>query len=344
VDGDAVCGVAFLGRSGDGVSAAEKIEDARGRVPRRDVFIGHDSDVTIIGLDTPDGPEHPLYDPRITLPITDDDLASVAEYGVKQPVLCWRNPETKRVELIDGIQRTRWVRKLNETRKAGEKIRLPRLTEAGLTQEQAIDLKVVLNAFRKDNDHIARGAIVEHLQKMGRTRERIRLLLNGVSLVSIDNWHRLYKKGIPALHAAVRDGSCQPSAGWEIAKGTPEQQELALERIRAHMSGASAASQNAGNTAPSNATPSGSGPKVPLKPPPVKDTAADAASDRGADKIKPPSKRVMLALVEHSPAMVADVLEWVCGKKRLPEGAWFEEAAQAVGIAALKSDGASDGG
>lgn len=332
MDGDADgCG-AHLGRSGDGVSAAaEKGEDARGRVPRRDVFIGHDSDVTIIGLDTEDGPEHPLYDPRITLPITEDDLASVAEYGVKQPVLCWRNPETKRVELIDGIQRTRWVRALNATRKAGEKIRLPRLTEAGLTQEQAIDLKVVLNAFRKDNDHIARGAIVEHLQKMGRTRERIRLLLNGVSLVSIDNWHRLYRQGTPELHAAVRAGKVQPSAGWEIAKGTPEQQALALARVEAHLNGESAASQNAGN-----------GPKAPLKPT-VKDTAADAAKDRGEDKIKPPSKKVMLALVEHSPAMVADVLEWVCGRKKLPEGAWFEEAAQAVGIAALKSDGASDG-
>jgi ParB family chromosome partitioning protein len=332
VDGDAVCGVAFLGRSGDGVSAAEKIEDARGRVPRRDVFIGHDSDVTIIGLDTPDGPEHPLYDPRITLPITDDDLASVAEYGVKQPVLCWRNPETKRVELIDGIQRTRWVRKLNETRKAGEKIRLPRLTEAGLTQEQAIDLKVVLNAFRKDNDHIARGAIVEHLQKMGRTRERIRLLLNGVSLVSIDNWHRLYRNGTPELHAAVRAGKVQPSAGWEIAKGTPEQQALALARVDAHLNGESAASQNAGN-----------GTKAPLKPT-VKDTAADAAKDRGEDKIKPPSKKVLLALAEHSPVMVADVLEWVCGKKRLPEGTWFEEAARAVGIDALKSDAIGGGG
>lgn len=321
------------------MSAAEKGEDARGRCPRRDVFVGLDSDVTILGLDTDDGPEHPLYDPRINLPITPDDLASVEEFGVKQPVLCWRNPVSKRVEVIDGIQRTRWVREINKTRKAGEKIRLPRLTEAGLTLEQAVDLKTILNAFRKDNDHIAKGAIVEHLQKQGRTRERIRLLLNGVSLVSVDNWHRLYKKGTPELHAAVRAGKVQPSAAWEIAKGTPEQQALALARVEAHMSGESAASQNAGNAAPS-----GSGPKAPVKPPSVKDTTADAANDRGADKIKPPSKRVMLALVEHSPAMVADVLEWVCGKKRLPEGAWFEEAAQAVGIDALKSDGGGDGG
>jgi ParB family chromosome partitioning protein len=313
------------------VSGAEKGEDARGRVPRRDVFFGHDSDVTIIGLDTEDGPEHPLYDPRITLPVTDDDLASVREYGVKSPVLCWRNPETKRVEVIDGIQRTRWVRAINADRKPADKIRLPRLTEAGLTLEQAIDLKVLLNAFRKDNDHIAKGAIVEHLQKMGRTRERIRLLLNGVSLVSIDNWHRLYKKGIPALHDAVRSGKVQPSAGWEIAKGTPEQQELALARIEASMAGESAASQNAENSPTSGA-------KAPVKPT-VKDTAADAAADRGKSKIKPPSKKVMLALVEHSPVMVADVLEWVCGKKKLPEGAWFEAAAQAVGIDALKSDG-----
>lgn len=315
------------------MSTVEKTEDARGRVPRRDVFIGHDTDVTVIGLDTADGPEHPLYDPRITLPITDDDLASVAEYGVKQPVLCWRNPETKRVELIDGIQRTRWVRALNEGRSPANKIRLPRLTEAGLTQEQAIDLKVVLNAFRKDNDHIAKGAIVEHLQRMGRTRERIRLLLNGVSLVSIDNWHRLYRNGTPELHAAVRAGKVQPSAGWEIAKGTPEQQALALARVESHLNGESAASQNASN----------GGPKIPVKPT-VKDTAADAAKDRGEDKIKPPSKKVLLALAEHSPVTVADVLEWVCGRKRLPDGAWFEEAAQAVGIAALKSDAIGGGG
>lgn len=316
------------------MSAAEKGEDARGRVPRRDVFYGHDDDVTILGIDTEDGSEHPLFDARISLPITDDDLASVEEFGVKAPIMCWRNPVSKRVEVIDGIQRTRWVRALNATRKPADKIRLPRLTEAGMTLEQAVDLKAVLNAFRKDNDHIAKGQIVEHLQKNGRTRERIRLLLNGVSLVSIDNWHRLYKKGIPALHAAVRDGSCQPSAGWEIAKGTPEQQELALERIRAHMSGASAASQNADSAAP----------KAPVKPPSVKDTAADAAGDRGADKIKPPSKKVLLALAPHSPVMVADVLEWVCGRKRLPDGAWFEEAAQAVGIAALKSDAIGGGG
>lgn len=63
----------------------------------------------IIGLDTDDGPSHPLYDERVNLPLDDALVRNIRAYGVMEPVLVRKNGQA--VEVVAGRQRVRAARK-----------------------------------------------------------------------------------------------------------------------------------------------------------------------------------------------------------------------------------------
>lgn len=84
--------------------------------PRLQAFYLDPFEVVIIGLDTEDGPEHILYDERIALPISDQDVDNVIKHGVLKPGLVRKEKMAdgeERSVVLDGRQRTRWARAAN---------------------------------------------------------------------------------------------------------------------------------------------------------------------------------------------------------------------------------------
>ena len=62
--------------------------------------------------------KHPLFDERVTLPISAELVASILHHGrVLQPVIVRKNPETSELEVVAGRQR---VRAVLEIAKRGE--------------------------------------------------------------------------------------------------------------------------------------------------------------------------------------------------------------------------------
>lgn len=100
---------------------------------RNSTYVADPMDICIIGgkvlpldeqgpLDTDDGPEHDLYDERLTtVVITDAEVANVDTYGVLQDITITKCPKTGNALAVDGRGRIRRARRVNLLRaKRGE--------------------------------------------------------------------------------------------------------------------------------------------------------------------------------------------------------------------------------
>ncbi|PRD14017.1 ParB/RepB/Spo0J family partition protein [Pantoea coffeiphila] len=60
-----------------------------------------------------DDPAHPLYDERIHLPLSEAMVLNIMEYGVLEPIIVWKDPETGKTCVVDGRQRVRHALEAN---------------------------------------------------------------------------------------------------------------------------------------------------------------------------------------------------------------------------------------
>src|ERR1044071_4250279 len=90
-------------------SMSDKKERNRDKeAPRGTHYYADPDDLVIIGLDTDDGPEHPLYDPRIKGDISEPEIRNVEYFGIITPVQVRRYDN--RLEVVNGRGRVRKAR------------------------------------------------------------------------------------------------------------------------------------------------------------------------------------------------------------------------------------------
>lgn len=188
----------------------------------------------IIGLDTKDGPEHPLYDERIRLPVPDGLVKNIAYYGVLKPVIFERIPgDDERVLVIDGRQRIRAARMvLDRQRAAGE----VEIAVRGIPQKG--DGARMLGIARAANIHQSDGAMTN-----ARNAQRM-LDINGgdaeaVAIAFGVTKHTLEREWLPLLGLttrgikAVESGAMSPTAGARLARLPKDEQDAKLAEITA---------------------------------------------------------------------------------------------------------------
>ncbi len=178
-------------------------------------------ELVIVGLDTKDKSDHPLYDERISMPLRESFVKSVLASGVLQTVLCRKDGSS--FQVIDGRQRVRAAREANKRLVAsgGEPLRIP-------------------VTLRKDTDLTLAMAVVatnEHRQAdlpMNRARKALRLLNHGadidqiaaqfnVSEQTIKNWLKLHDLD-PKVQKAIDAGKISASAAAPLAKLSRDRQ------------------------------------------------------------------------------------------------------------------------
>ena len=103
-------------------------------------------DLTVIGHDTEDGPDHPLYDERVKLPIDDAMVMNIASLGVREPIIVRKNGDA--VEVVDGRRRVLHARVANEllAKKGEPLITVPAMLAKGdacLMEQVAISLNEI---------------------------------------------------------------------------------------------------------------------------------------------------------------------------------------------------------
>ncbi|MCH9637808.1 MAG: ParB/RepB/Spo0J family partition protein [Gammaproteobacteria bacterium] len=186
-------------------------------------------EIVIIGIDTDDGPEHPLYDDRIKLPLDEDFLANVSEHGVHTPVKIRKNGD--QAECVFGRQRVRAAREVNLRRK---KRKEPPLL-VPCTKEQAEDKRLMAigfseNSARTNNDPIQEARDMQKLKSQGYDESEVAVHF-AVSTQLVRK--RLALLELAALVvSAVRAGQLAPTAALALKSLSHDEQKEKLAEIK----------------------------------------------------------------------------------------------------------------
>lgn len=192
--------------------------------------------LTIIGLDTDDtAATHDLWDKRIKLPISQALVDNIALNGVEKAVLVAKNGKRDDnsfiLEVIDGKQRTRAARVVNQQRaKQGlPPIEIPCSIRRG---DGATLRRVMLsvNAIRQDDSLLDKIEEIVHLLSTGgHTKEQI-CVSYGISRETLETWLNIDELH-PKVKTAILEGKIAPSAAVKLHDKKREEQPALLEKI-----------------------------------------------------------------------------------------------------------------
>lgn len=186
-------------------------------------------DYVIVGLDTDDGPDHPLYDERIRMPVPETLIRNIRAYGVLKPVLFERDGD--RPLVVDGRQRVRAARVVRDRqREAGE----DEIAVRGIPQRG--DGSHLFAVSRAANLHQADGPLTQarNAQRMvdlGRSTDEIAVAF-GVTEQTVKHWLALLELA-PAVRTAVERGSISPTAAAKLRKLDRDDQVAKLSELTA---------------------------------------------------------------------------------------------------------------
>lgn len=165
---------------------------------RGTIFLVEPENLTIIT-----DPKHPLYDPRVELPVSDDMVNSILSKGVIEPVIARKNGDT--IEVTDGRQRTRCAIEANKRLRAegAPTIQVPVILRRE-SDAEAFETSVVLNEIRRNDDVLTKAAKAGRLSSFGQSDAQIAVAF-GVTVVTVRNWLKLLDLA-PVVQKAVKSG------------------------------------------------------------------------------------------------------------------------------------------
>lgn len=198
--------------------------------PRKTLHMFSPSDLTIIGHDTEDGPEHPHYDPRIKLPVDDLMVRNIAKLGVLKPIFAIR--DGNRVIVTDGRRRTIHARlAASRLAEAGETdtFRIPVMIQTGSDQE-IYGKSRAANRMNVQDGQLASARSAQKLVDMGSTVDEVAEVF-GVSDQTIRNYLQLLSLA-PEVIAAMESDELGTTAALALVPLDAEQQVAALTELK----------------------------------------------------------------------------------------------------------------
>ena len=260
------------------------IEDAT----RKTIFLVDPRRLTIIGLDTDDGPEHYAYDPRANDPIDPAMIASIRDIGVQQTCKVVVEKDD-RIVVIDGRQRTKNARAaMGEMKVDGEAgwdaLTVPCYAEKLGEIERLLVMGVALNEIRRDDSIMVKAAKAQRMLDQGITIARVAVSF-GVSMATIRNWIASLALAAP-VKKAIEQGAITVTAAAKWSDMPKADQVAALARAVSESGGKRVSVSKATRTV---------NPDAPVKP----------------------SKKIALAAIEAMPGAFADGIRFALGL--LPE-------------------------
>jgi len=225
--------------------------------PRVNGFFLLPEEVVIIGLDTDDGPEHPNYDPRINIPVLDEDVANVLVHGVLKPGLIRKEQLSggkSRAIVLDGRQRVRWARaanaKLRESYSGAELekrlIRVPFIPKQQVGDANAqMRMGVAANRY-KASDFMMKAEEANRMLSRGISKKDVAIDF-GVSPQALDQWLQVLTLG-KKMQDMVRSGTMSPSTAIQYSDMSEEEQDKVIadcERLGVTIGASEAKTQRA---------------------------------------------------------------------------------------------------
>jgi len=187
--------------------------------------------LVIIGLDTKDGKEHPLYDERINLPLDEGMIKNIMFQGVLENVICVRDGD--RLLVAAGRQRVRNAREANKRlEKEGSTAltKVPVVIKRG-TEKAAFGIMISENAIRKDDGILENAEKCRRFIEFGNTEEEAATAF-GVTVQQIKNWMSFNDLSTP-VRKAVEAGRISASAAVKLAPLPKDEQKTKLDELLA---------------------------------------------------------------------------------------------------------------
>lgn len=158
------------------MTAAQKTPDSAGNkevvTSKFTGFNVNPSDLTVVGIDTDDDESHPLYDPRIKLPLSENMVLNIMHMGVLEPIQVVKDGIEYRV--VDGRRRTLHARVANERLKERglDPIKVPIVVKKG-DNKMLFAMGQASNRFRVNSGPMESAKAAARFVALGGTVEEI---------------------------------------------------------------------------------------------------------------------------------------------------------------------------
>ena len=201
--------------------------------PRTNVFWCDPNQLVIVGHDTPDGEDHPLWDARAFQAIEEPFVANILRNGVVSTITA-RSIDGQ-LQVVEGRRRVLHAREalLRQVRDgipAEELLRVPVRTMRG-DDAHLLSVSRVANSFRREEGVLEKGFHAQRLLAMGRSEADVATTY-GVDESTVKSWLSLLESDA-SLRKAIIEGRVAPSAAYRLAKLSHTDQRKALEELLA---------------------------------------------------------------------------------------------------------------
>lgn len=200
---------------------------------RRSYFVFDPHECIIIGIDTKDGPEHPLFDAASNAYRAEEDeplIANVRTMGVLKPILFERDGD--KIIVVDGRTRVRWARCAARLQKAaGEEIlKVPGIPKRG-DGAMLWGISRAANTGRPQDSALEQARNAQRLIDMGRSEEETAIAF-GIGPRALRAWLQLLELD-PRVQRALEAGKIGATAASALAKFSHPDQVNRLAELTA---------------------------------------------------------------------------------------------------------------
>ena len=166
---------------------AKSSKDALGAVGGRDLWLFEPEKLHLVT-----DKSHPLYDERVDLPVDEALVANIMfeDTGVIEPIVIAKDPETGKIDVVDGRQRVKACVEANKRRK---KQGLEPFQIAGIPKRGQAHVLAGLMAstfIRQDDSPLGRAKKISRYIALGRTDEQAANQF-GISVATVKNLVRV---------------------------------------------------------------------------------------------------------------------------------------------------------
>lgn len=292
----------------------------------------------IVGIDTDDGPEHPLCEPdRNNLPIDEALVKSLSKYGNVHEVVVRKDSDGRPLVVL-GRQRVRCMRVANELlAKAGQPLRLLRVRHERSDDLTAVGRAVTENSGRRDDTPMGKARKMKKMLDLGATAVECAVAFC-VSTTAIRQWKKMLDLA-PEVQAAVdlgvNAGGISSSAAMNLSVLKPAEQVSQLKEMKETASeGGEKITFNATKRVQQNASTKKASKKHKTAFAPPRKPILNKVAVIAADKKAP----VKVSLSKDAAAM----LNWVLGKAEAKSIPGLTEALEAIEKAKNSLSGAQE--
>jgi ParB family chromosome partitioning protein len=246
---------------------------------RTNLFMFDPNDLVVIGFDTDDGPEHPLYDKRAKLPVDEKLVLNIMALGkILEHVGVRKNGD--KAEVIFGRQRVKACREANKRRALHgyEPLFVPATIERA-DESRALEMMVSENEIRKDDGPIDRARKIQKYLDYGHTEDDASKIF-GMTAQAIKMQLQLLDLD-KSVQKMVESGQVSATAAASLSVFSRDEQKTEAEKLVSEGKTTVADVRHA-----------------------VKQTKAKKKGGDGAEVIKAPSKKIIKRLLKRNEELV----------------------------------------